>query len=194
MTSPSSATEGLRLTRGVTAKGVSEEEAALIARARRGDAGAFEELYRRHRDQVYTLCLNLCGNREDAQDLLQETFVHAYRGLRGFAGRSAFGTWLYRIAVNVCAAARRRARTAPTPASDPGADAATIERVRDVLMRLRPAHRTVLVLRYSQELSYNEIAECLRWSLARVKVTIHRAKRAFKDAYLKADSAEEIAR
>ena len=194
MTSPSSATEGLRLTRGVSAKAVSEEEAALIARARRGDAGAFEELYRRHRDQVYTLCLNLCGNREDAQDLLQETFVHAYRGLRGFAGRSAFGTWLYRIAVNVCAAARRRARTAPTPASDPGADAATIERVRDVLMRLRPAHRVVLVLRYSQGLSYNEIAECLQWSLSRVKVTIHRAKRAFKDAYLKADSAEEIGR
>jgi RNA polymerase sigma-70 factor (ECF subfamily) len=178
----------------VSAKAVSEEEVALIARARRGDAGAFEELYRRHRNQVYTLCLNLCGNREDAQDLLQETFVNACRGLPKFAGRSAFGTWLYRIAVNVCAAARRRERTAPLPASDPGADAATIERVRDVLMRLRPAHRTVLVLRYSQELSYNEIAECLRWSLARVKVTIHRAKRAFKDAYLKADSAEEIAR
>jgi RNA polymerase sigma-70 factor (ECF subfamily) len=193
MTSRENAAEGLRLTEGVPATAVSKEEAALVARARRGDAPAFEDLYHRSRDKVYTLCLNLCGNHEDAQDLLQETFVHACRGLPKFAGRSAFSTWLYRIAINVVRGAARRRRQAPQPQLTPSVDTATVGRVRTTLARLRPAHRTVLALRYSQELSYNEIAECLQWSLSRVKVTIHRAKLAFKNAYSQVDGAEEIA-
>jgi RNA polymerase sigma-70 factor (ECF subfamily) len=178
----------------VPADAVRQDEAAWVARARQGDATAFEHLYRRHRDRVYTLCLNLCGNREDAQDLLQETFVHASRGLPKFAGRAAFGTWLYRIAVNAArAAARRRPRPPDLAPSITGPDLATVHRVRTALARLRPAHRTVLVLRYSQGLSYNEIAGCLTWSLSRVKVTIHRAKRAFREAYSQVEGAEETA-
>jgi len=84
---------------------------ALVARAQGGDMEAFDELYRLHRDKVYSLCLNLCGDRERAQDLLQETFVRGWRGLQGFRGQSAFSTWLHRVAVNVCRDGERRRRT-----------------------------------------------------------------------------------
>lgn len=168
-----------------------EADSALVACAQRGDTAAFDKLYLRHRDQVYTLCLNLCGDREQAQDLLQESFVRAYRALPKFRGRSRFTTWLHRIAVNLCRDAARRSQRPPhrTPAARP-ANTATVDQVRTALARLRPRHRAVLVLRYMQSLSYAEIAEVLRWPLPRVKVTLHRAKRAFKAAYPDVDEYE----
>jgi RNA polymerase sigma-70 factor (ECF subfamily) len=175
----------------LAARAQREADSALVARAQRGDENAYDELYRRHRDHVYTLCLNLCGDRDEAQDLLQETFVRGYRALRKFRGDARFTTWLHRIAVNVCHETARRSRRRPGP--EPlavEADPALVEQVRAALVRLRPSHRVVLALRYHQSLSYQQIAETLNWSLARVKVTIHRAKRAFKDAYLKLDEAE----
>ncbi|UCC68751.1 MAG: RNA polymerase sigma factor [Armatimonadota bacterium] len=166
-------------------------DSAVVARARRGDRAAFDQLYVKHRDRVYTLCLNLCGDRDRAEDLLQETFVRAYRALPGFRGRSRFTTWLHRIAVNLChETARRSRRRADPPTVAADANTEVVDNVRAALMRLRPQHRVVLVLRYHQSLSYREIAEVLNWSLARVKVTLHRAKRAFKDAYLKLDDCE----
>jgi RNA polymerase sigma-70 factor (ECF subfamily) len=165
------------------------EGQSLIERARDGDAAAFEQLYLNHRDRIYALCLNLSGNREEAQDLLQETFVRAYQALPRFRGRSRFSTWLHRIAANLCCDAahqQRRAEelTPPHPESSPR-PTETVERVRATLGLLPPRFRVVLALRYGQTLSYDEIAETLNWSLPRVKVTIHRAKRAFKEIYLK---------
>jgi RNA polymerase sigma-70 factor (ECF subfamily) len=168
-----------------------EADSALVARAQRGDEDAFDTLYVRHRDHVYTLCLNLCGDRDQAQDLLQESFVRAYRALRRFRGEALFTTWLHRIAVNVCHSAGRRNqhRADPMPVAT-GADGGLVEQVRATLAGLRPRYRVVLALRYHQSLSYQEIAELLNWSLPRVKVTIHRAKRAFKDAYRQAGEVE----
>jgi len=182
----------LRLTEGTRARRAAEGESALIARARRGDTAALDQLYRRHRDYVYTLCLNLCGNREEAHDLLQETFVRAWRGLPKFAGRSSFSTWLYRIAVNVARSAARRRRDPVALPAKPEADLETVDRVRSALARLKPAHRLALVLRYSLGLSHQEIADCLKWSLSRAKVTVHRAKRTFKDEYLRMADADEV--
>jgi len=167
-----------------------KEDSALVSRARAGDARAFDQLHRKYRNQVYTLCLNLCGDREEARDLLQETFMRAWRGLPRFAGRSAFSTWLHRIALNVCRDAARQRRREPKspPEAVPARDnLPTAEQVRSVLRRLRPAHRLVLVLHYSQSLSQREIAERLNWSLARVRMTLYRARRAFREAYLPAD-------
>jgi RNA polymerase sigma-70 factor (ECF subfamily) len=157
---------------------------ALVGRARLGNVEAFDELYRLHRDRVYTLCVDLCGDRELAEDLLQETFVRVWRGLRGFGGRSSFATWVHRIAVNVCRdAARRRGRQAEEGGRSPNPDTETVDRVRVALARLRPPYRAALALRYTLGLSYEEIGETLGWSMPKVKVTIHRAKRAFRDAY-----------
>lgn len=160
----------------------------LVARAQGGDLAAFDELYRLHRDTVYTLCLNLCGNREQAQDLLQETFVRGWRGLQGFRGQSAFSTWLHRVAVNLCRDAERRRRTRVGEAQamiedQPGDGDQTAELVRATLGRLKKPYRVVLALRYTLSLSYDEIAETLGWSLPKVKVTLHRAKAAFRNAY-----------
>jgi len=187
MASPGMGTEAVRLGEARPAQLAGDGDAALAIRARAGDGEAFEQLYLRHRDQVYTLCLNLCADREQAQDLLQETFVRAYRGLRTFRGGAQFATWLYRVAVNVSrdAARKQRVRERPLPVAAPEAGGGDmVHQVRDALSRLRADHRTVLALRYTRSLSYQEIADLLGWSLPKVKVTIHRAKQAFKAAYL----------
>jgi RNA polymerase sigma-70 factor (ECF subfamily) len=77
-------------------------EASLIERCRRGELGAFEEIYRVHAGKLYGLILRMVGNPADAEDLLQEVFLSAHRKLEGFRGESALGTWLYRLATNQC--------------------------------------------------------------------------------------------
>src|SRR5687768_7253509 len=77
-------------------------ETALVERCRRGDLGAFEELYRAYAGKLYGLVLRMVGNPSDAEDLLQEIFLSAHRKLEGFRGESALGTWLYRLATNQC--------------------------------------------------------------------------------------------
>ena len=182
-----STTEALLLGRGRPAHQAGEADDSLVALARGGDQAAFERLYLMHRDRVYALCLNLCGNADQAQDLLQETFVRAYRALPGFRGSARFSTWLHRIAVNLCrdAAHRQRRMAEPVEPAGPGESdrTETVHLVRAALAQLKPGHRTVLALRYGQALSYQEIAEMLDWSLPRVKVTLHRAKLAFKAVY-----------
>jgi RNA polymerase sigma-70 factor (ECF subfamily) len=188
--------EGRRLGAESPMSRAAEAEAELVARARGGDTAAFEQLYRMHRDRVYTLCLSLCADAEEAQDLLQDTFVRAYRSRRQFRGEAQFATWLHRIAVNLYRdALRHRARqpAPPAPAPVPGPEAAEVAvHVRAALARLQPAHRIVLALRYGQSLSYQEMATLLRWSLPRVKVTIHRAKRAFRETYLQMGHEHEV--
>lgn len=75
-------------------------EAALVERCRRGELGAFEELYRAHAGRIFGLALRMLGNPADAEDLLQEIFLTAHRKLDGFRGDAALGTWLYRLAMN----------------------------------------------------------------------------------------------
>nr|MBA2302207.1 RNA polymerase sigma factor [Acidobacteriota bacterium] len=77
-------------------------ETSLIERCRRGDLGAFEEIYRAHSGKLYGLILRMVGNPADAEDLLQDVFLSAHRKLEGFRGESALGTWLYRLATNHC--------------------------------------------------------------------------------------------
>ena len=77
------------------------DEAALVARAQRGNARAFEALYRAHVDRVYGLCLRMTGNVGEAEDCTQEAFIQAWNKLSRFRGDSSFGTWLHRVAVNV---------------------------------------------------------------------------------------------
>jgi RNA polymerase sigma-70 factor, ECF subfamily len=176
-----------------TAKIPDRGEEALVAQARRGERGAFDLLYRSHRETIYNLCLNLCRDRDEARDLLQETFVKAWRGLPKFSGKAAFTTWLYRIAINLCRDAARRKRREKTPLWEPPSpEPEAIGQVRDTLLILRPAHRTVLALRYTDSLSYQEIADCLGWSLPRVKVTLHRARLAFKEAYLQKAGKRDV--
>ena len=79
-----------------------EQELALVERCREGDLAAFEELYRAHAGRLFSLTFRMTGNQSDAEDLLQEVFLAAHRKLETFRGDAALGTWLYRLAMNLC--------------------------------------------------------------------------------------------
>jgi RNA polymerase sigma-70 factor, ECF subfamily len=96
----SSKVTALRPAEGISAARAAE--AALVERCRRGDLGAFEEIYRLHSPRLFALVHRMVGNPADAEDLLQEVFLAAHRKLDGFRGESALGTWLYRLATNHC--------------------------------------------------------------------------------------------
>ena len=90
-------------------------EARLVERAKAQDETAFEQIMNLYADRLYNYILRMVGNATDAEDLVQETFLRAYQGLPTFDGRASLGTWLYRIATNLCIDhQRRRARRVPT--------------------------------------------------------------------------------
>ena len=164
-------------------------ELPLVLRAGRGDRVAFAELVRRHQGKVRALLLRLCGDRSLADDLAQEVFLRAYRGLLGFEGRSSFGTWVYRISYNVYLNHRTRTRSyaalpedydARAAAPDDALSAPRADLRRDLqaaIGELPERYRAVIVLYYLQEVSYPEIAEILELPLGTVKTHLHRAKR-----------------
>jgi len=98
-------------------------DARLVAAAADGDRAAFDELVRRHRDRVWAVALRICGDPDDAEDVLQETFVSAWRALPGFRRGARLSTWLYRIAVNKSydAVGRRRPQVALDAVAEPSA-------------------------------------------------------------------------
>ena len=164
------------------------DDAELVARCRAGETAAFDVLVERHRRQVYQLCYRFAGNHEDASDLAQDTFLRAYRALGTFRGSSAFGTWLYRVAVNVCLnrKAGKRLPTEPIDErefTDGRADAAdrqvirkeTAAVVRAAISRLPEKQRATMILRMYQELPHEEIASILGSSVGAVKANFFHA-------------------
>ncbi len=164
-------------------------EKTLVARACDEDRAAFAELVRRHQGRVRGLLLRLAKDRALADDLAQEVFLRAYRGLVGFQGRSAFGTWLYRIAYNVYLNNRTRVRRfcelpddydTRTVAPESALSAPRSDLRRDLaaaIETLPERYRAVVVLYYLEEVSYPEIADILSVPLGTVKTHLHRAKR-----------------
>lgn len=165
------------------------------------DMTAFDSLMLRYQDRVFGFCYRLLGNYEDALELAQEVFLTCFRKLHMFAGRSKFSTWLYRLAVNHCKnfwQHRRRSASAhsvsldqnvmepglpplqiPAPQLNPREQIAReeiLELIQQRLQLLTPEHRQVLVLRYAEELSYEEIAEILGCPVGTVKSRINRAR------------------
>ena len=160
--------------------------------AHEADQAAFAELVRRHQGKVRGLLLRLTHNRALADDLSQETFLRAFRGLPGFQGRSRFSTWLYRIGYNVFL--NHRARTRELQALPEGFDSVAeapttqisargVELRRDLeaaIAALPEKYRVVVVLHYLEDVSYPEISEILDLPLGTVKTHLHRAKKALR--------------
>ena len=159
-----------------------------MAQCLAGDTGAFNVLVERHRRQVYQVCYRFAGNHEDASDLAQDVFLRAYRALGTFKGHSAFATWLYRVAVNVCLN-RKAVKRLPTEAiehrefsdrrHDP-ADGRVIreeraEAVRLAIARLPKKQRATMILRIYQELPHEQIASILGSSVGAVKANFFHA-------------------
>lgn len=132
----------------------------------------FDELVRTHRGRVFGLCYRYAGNRADAEDLVQEVFLRAYRGLSGFRGESSLSTWVYRITVNVClnwiSSRKRQGEELPADLVDPGMSPLerlgreqTSKTVLAAVGKLPDRQRLTLVLRVYQELTHKEIAEIM---------------------------------
>lgn len=173
------------------------DQAELVALAREGDRGAFEELVRATYVQSYTLALRLLGDEEDASDVTQEAYLRAFRGLRRFRGDAQFSTWMYRITAN-CAATQlgRRSRhrhgrldadeqiADTNPEVDPQLRAANVELRSELTEALRslPAKlRAVVVLRDVYDLPHEAIAAELGISESAAKVRLHRARRKLRE-------------
>lgn len=169
----------------------SEVEALAVA-AQQGDRSAFEELVRLTTPGTYTLALRLTNNEEDARDVVQETYLRAFRGLRNYRGDAQFTTWLYRITAN-CASTfmttRGRHRHDELPAEelmvDPhsssdvelmAAGGELRDRLTLALATLPPKLRAVVVLRDVYEMPHEAIASELGISVSAAKVRLHRAR------------------
>jgi RNA polymerase sigma-70 factor (ECF subfamily) len=178
---------------------------ALVDACRGGDRAAFATLYRRHAPTTYRRLVRLVGGRADAEDLLQQVFLEAFRSLSRFRGDSAFSTWLYRITINVAASfLRRRGRRAgeedealevvPTLDDSPATLAETrelAERAARQLARLKPKHRVAFVLRHVEGLSIEEIARLVGAKGPAVAQRIRKAERVLADGVARERRREE---
>lgn len=174
-------------------------DAELVARARDGDPAAFEELVQKYERKVFRLAKNITNNDEDAEDVLQETFLKAYSHLDGFQGNSRFYTWLVRIAVNEALMKLRKRKSDKMVSLDEGIETGEETMVREIavweddpeqrysqeeirailheaISSLRPAFRTVFILRDIEELSTEETANLLDLSIPAVKSRLLRAR------------------
>lgn len=178
----------------------------LLDACRRGDPAAFEEVVRRTYRQVYTQALRLVGDRQDAEDVAQDAFVRAFRGLSSFRGDSQFETWLYRIVANAAMSHLRRRRrfgellleeadedrTLELPAPARVADEA-VERdaLAQALDALPLSLRSVVVLKDVYGFSCQEIGELVGTTEGAVKVRLHRARRRLKDLLFATEAGDE---
>ena len=161
------------------------EESGMLTAVAGGDRGAFERLYRRHVGRVHGLCLRLTGQRETAEDCVQDTFVQAWRGRGQFEGRSAFTTWLHRIAVNAVLSRRRglaqtleiTVEALPNDLERTGMDAAPPLDLEAAILALPERARHVLVLVGIYGFSHAEAAESLGIAVGTSKAQFHRARR-----------------
>ena len=165
-----------------------ESSLDLVARACGGDVNAFETLYREHVGRVYGLCLRMTGQPEMAEDLVQDTFVNAWRSLPGYEGRSSFSTWLHRIAVNAVLAQRRRpqgrnevsltdeAGEQMDFAMEPAMDDATPIDLEKAIAALPPGARDIVVLHGIYGYSHEEAAGMLGLAVGTCKAQLHRAR------------------
>lgn len=179
----------------------------LVEQCQGGDMAAFDDLVLRYKDRIYNVVYRFLGHHEDAQDVVQEVFMRAYRGIQDFQGRSQVYTWLYSIAGNLARNAlrdggrkgrdqgtslNRLEEDAPTVAQQATRVDASPDRIaerhelNDVLqdcIELLPEHyRMVFVLRTFEQLSYDEIAEAVGCPAGTVKSRLNQARRQLRDA------------
>ena len=166
----------------------------LVARAKAGDLDSFNQLVSRWERPIYALAYRTLGREEDARDVVQEAFLRAYRGLKGFKGEAKFSSWLYRITLNLCRDWIRRERRAPIVQVPEGTDPVeladervqTSESVEDLVARremsdavakamaeLPEEQRTAIMLKEYHGLTFQEIAGMLDCPLSTVKTRLY---------------------
>lgn len=186
-----------------------------LDRARTGDREAFGRLVRRHQRRVYAAALHICQNHSDADDVTQETFVRAYKGLASFDGRSDFFTWLYRVTVNTALNSLRTGKRGAALAQKSGTEAehiggrpealgaqpgdpaqklaqsTEVTRVLEAIAELSPSLRVTIVLATIEELPHKQIAEILEIPEGTVAWRVNEARRLLR---LRLDGAAPAAK
>ena len=162
------------------------DDEELVRAFRAGDDSAFDHLVERHMKPTYALAYRLVGNHHDADDLAQEAFIRAHRGLGRFRGEARFSTWLARIVINLSRNPRRQhlpLEAVPEPTSDEGdADLQLVrgqqrQEVRRAVAGLPEKQRRTLLLRVFAELRYKEIAELMGTTTGTAKANVFHALR-----------------
>ncbi|MGH9372635.1 MAG: RNA polymerase sigma factor [Vicinamibacterales bacterium] len=167
------------------------EDLALVERCRQGDLAAFESIYRTHAGRLYSVACRMIGNPADAEDLLQEIFLAAHRKLDSFRGESALGTWLYRLATNLCldylrSRAAKAGQLTGALENEPGlADTGsrrlaerTVARMdlERAIAQLPEGCRTAFVLHDVEGLEHREVADILGIAEGTSKSQVHKAR------------------
>jgi RNA polymerase sigma-70 factor (ECF subfamily) len=165
-------------------------ESQLIARSQQGDHQAYEQLYRAHVGKVNAVCMRLCGQRELAEDLCQESFIRAWQKIDSFRGDSAFGSWLYRLTSNVVIGYLRQQNKWKMVSFDSQIHEATngFSKMHDerldlekTLMRLPDQARVVVILYEYLGYRHHEISKLTGIAVGTSKSHLHRAKLLFKE-------------
>lgn len=168
----------------------------------KGDQNAFGEIVEIYKDKVFQLCYRMLGNRHEAEDMAQEAFVRAFVNIHSFNIKLKFSTWLYRIATNLCIDRIRKkkpdfyldAEVAGTDGLNMYSQVASNtvmpedeieslelhERIQKEIIHLPEKYRTVIVLKYIEELSLKEIGEILDMPIGTIKTRIHRGREALR--------------
>ena len=175
------------------------EEERLLQRAIAGDSAAFSLLMEAHEHRMYAVAFRMCGNREDAQDCLQEAMLRVYRAISTFKGQSSFSTWIYRITINTCLDELRRRKIRKTTSLDnlldsgwspsdeldtPENNAIRREQRRSIekaIASLPDDMRAAIVLRDIQGFSYETIADVLNANVGTIKSRISRGREKLRD-------------
>ena len=165
----------------------------LVARSVAGDADSFNQLILRWERPIYALAYRVIGRDEDARDVVQETFLRAFRALPGFKGQAKFSSWLYRIALNLCRDWIRRQKRTPVVAAPEGVDViemaaeqGPVESIEDLVARnqlsetvavamqkLPEEQRTAIILKEYHGLTFQEIADLQGCPLSTVKTRLY---------------------
>ncbi len=179
-----------------------DPDVALIQACRNGNARSFALLVDRHKDKAMTFAYRIVGRQEEAEELVQDAFVRAFRSLDGFRGEAKFGTWFISILHNLCLThiGRRKAREVSLEQLEGGRDQLAdaddmdildkldqderLRRLRNGMMRLPVQYREILTLFYVQELSYEEIAGVTGLPLGTVKTHLFRARSSLRNVLL----------
>jgi RNA polymerase sigma-70 factor (ECF subfamily) len=180
------------------------ETRRLVARCKRGEKGAFDDLIRRYEKKVYNFAFRLCGNYDEANDVASDTFVRVYNALHNFRGDSSFITWLFRITTNVYLDERKRKKSRPHQSleemveleettvvrqiEDPNPTPAervekqeSMNLLQDAINSLPDYQRMMIVMYHTENRSYEEIAEALEMPIGTVKSRLNRARLSLRE-------------
>lgn len=177
-------------------------EEKLIKRIKKGDRDAFAELVELYKDKVYQITFRMVGNAEEAQDIAQETFLRVYYNLDSYNSSFKFSTWVYRIATNLSIDYLRRRKQAfsldkamegtdgmdlhdflADPTQGPEEVLLTGElqgQVQQAIKTLSPKYKSIMILRYLEDLSLSEISDIVKLPISTIKTRIHRGREALK--------------